>query len=90
MQAAYTQSVATITAANPAPARSAITVGQPARAHAGRIAAARQAHREALGNAAASRDTFLDIIVLLSVLMFLALATGVGMLVLGPTVHWPR
>jgi len=40
------------------------------------------------GWAAATQDRFLDVIVLLSVLMFLALATGVGALVLQAT--WPR
>jgi hypothetical protein len=38
--------------------------------------------RERQGNAAATRDMFMDIIVLISVLMFIALACGVGMLVL--------
>jgi hypothetical protein len=28
--------------------------------------------------------------VLLSVLMFLALAAGIGILILGPTLHWPN
>jgi hypothetical protein len=87
--AAYTHSVATITAVNPTPARGGRSVAQPVTAPSSRVRAAWRAHRDALGNAAAVRDTFLDVIVLLSVIMFLALAVGVGVLVLGPDVQWP-
>jgi hypothetical protein len=55
-----------------------------------RIRAASRRHRERLGDAAASRDASLDVIVILSVLMFIALVIGVGLLVLGPTLHWPH
>jgi hypothetical protein len=30
------------------------------------------------------------VVVLLSVLMFLALAAGIGILILEPTLHWPN
>jgi hypothetical protein len=42
----------------------------------------RQVRAERVGDAAAARDLFLDVIVLLSVAMFLVLALGVGILVL--------
>ena len=51
---------------------------------------AHRRHRAAAENAAATRDTFMDIVVLLSVLMFLALACGVGMLVLQSQVAWVK
>ncbi len=41
-----------------------------------------EARAEAAGAAASTRDLFLDVVVLLSVLMFLALAVGIGMLAL--------
>lgn len=37
-------------------------------------------HRNAAENAAATRDVFMDVMVILSVLMFIALAAGVGLL----------
>ena len=37
-------------------------------------------HRNAAENAAATRDVFMDVVVILSVLMFIALAAGVGLL----------
>ncbi len=40
---------------------------------------------ERRASAAAARDTFLDVVVLLSVVMFLALAAGIGMLALQNT-----
>jgi hypothetical protein len=53
--------------------------------------AAWQGRRERQGNAAATRDAFLDGVVLLSVFMFVLLASGVGILVLqATTLHWPR
>jgi hypothetical protein len=42
----------------------------------------RYARAEGAGDAAATRDLYLDVIVLLSVVMFLVLAVGVGILVL--------
>ena len=41
--------------------------------------------RRSKGAAAATEDRFMDVVVLLSVLMFLLLATGVGVLVLRST-----
>jgi hypothetical protein len=41
--------------------------------------------RERKASAAAVSDTFLDVVVLLSVVMFLALAAGIGMLALQST-----
>jgi hypothetical protein len=40
----------------------------------------RKGRRDRQENAAATRDVFMDIIVVLSVLMFIALASGVGVL----------
>lgn len=51
-------------------------IGSPARRQ------RRHAHAEQAGTAASVNDRFLDVIVLLSVVMFLALVVGVGMLVL--------
>jgi hypothetical protein len=79
--------VATITAVSPSSGRGAVSPaagGVPSR-----LSAAWRSHREAVSNAAAVRDPFLDVIVMLSVLVFLALAVGVGVLVLGPVLHWP-
>jgi hypothetical protein len=42
----------------------------------------RYARAERAGDAAAASDSFLDVIVLLSVLVFVALVAGVGVLVL--------
>ena len=47
-----------------------------------RSGTARKVRREQQGNAAATQDVFMDIIVLVSVLIFIALACGVGMVVL--------
>ncbi|HEU5270700.1 MAG TPA: hypothetical protein VFU36_12305 [Jatrophihabitans sp.] len=41
------------------------------------------------GAAAATRDRFMDAVVLISVLIFLILAAGVGLLVLRSTALWP-
>jgi hypothetical protein len=46
------------------------------------VAAAHTRRRSAAENAAATRDLFMDVVVVLSVLMFLALASGIGVLVL--------
>ncbi len=43
--------------------------------------------RQRAGDAAAVRDYFMDAIVVLSVLVFLGLVTGLGMLVIGQ--NWP-
>ncbi|MDQ1716313.1 MAG: hypothetical protein QOE89_266 [Pseudonocardiales bacterium] len=55
-----------------------------------RAANAWRSQRAAKADAAAVRDPFLDVVVLLSVLMFLALAAGIGILILEPTLHWPN
>ncbi|MGX7681993.1 hypothetical protein ACSMXN_24170 [Jatrophihabitans sp. DSM 45814] len=82
-----------------APSRTATSNRQPAAAPATtravvpvttRAADAWRARRAAKANAASVRDPFMDVIVLLSVLMFLALAAGVGLLALAPTLNWPR
>lgn len=52
--------------------------------------AAQRRRLAAAENAAATRDPFMDVIVLLSVLMFLALACGVGMLVLQSQLNWVK
>ena len=53
--------------------------------------AAWQRRRENQGNAAATRDAFMDVVVLVSVLMFVLLASGIGVLVLQTTsLVWPR
>jgi hypothetical protein len=48
----------------------------------------RSAHRNAAENAAAVRDVFMDVVVIASVIMFIALAAGVGLLALGPVATW--
>jgi hypothetical protein len=47
----------------------------------------RYARAERAGAAAAVRDRFLDLVVLVSVVVFLVLAFGVGMLVLQSALH---
>ena len=47
----------------------------------------RYARAEYAGAAAATRDRFLDVIVVLSVVVFLVLALGVGLLVLQSALH---
>jgi hypothetical protein len=44
--------------------------------------------RARLGDAAATRDPFLDVVVIMSVLMFIALVVGLGILVLSTSVNW--
>ncbi len=46
-----------------------------------------QSRTERAGQAAATSDLFMDVIVLLSVLVFLALVVGIGLLVLQATIH---
>jgi hypothetical protein len=70
-----------------APWKAHRVVGSSAASH---WRANRLARREAKANAAAVQDVFMDVIVVLSVLMFVALAAGVGLLVLqSANVHWP-
>ena len=47
----------------------------------------RQARAERAGVAATASDRFMDVVVLLSVVMFLVLALGVGLLVLQGALH---
>ena len=51
------------------------------------VAAVHNKHLAKAESAAATRDIFMDVIVLLSVLMFLALVSGVGVLVLQTQLH---
>lgn len=56
----------------------------------GRIRAWRERRRARYANAGAVRDIFLDVVVLLSVLEFLALVAGIGLLAMGSHAPWPR
>ncbi|UQX88393.1 hypothetical protein M6D93_19245 [Jatrophihabitans telluris] len=55
-----------------------------------RLRAAWRRHRARTANAAAVRDIFMDVIVLLSVLNFIAIVVGIGLLAMGSSAPWPR
>jgi len=53
--------------------------------------AARERRRAARANAAVAKDVFMDIVVLLSVIIFIALIAGIGLLALQTAfLHWPN
>lgn len=70
-----------------ATARQGARRGEPLRRQ---VAALHDKHLAKAEGAAATRDIFMDVIVLLSVLMFLALVSGVGVLVLQTQLHVTR
>ncbi|CAN5658937.1 hypothetical protein BH10ACT8_BH10ACT8_05800 [soil metagenome] len=57
---------------------------------AGPVRAAWRRHRARTANAAAVRDGFMDLVVIVSVLMFVAMVVGIGILALGSAVSWPN
>ncbi len=50
--------------------------------------AARETNEQVRPEAAASRDIFMDVIVIVSVILFFALAIGIGLLALGSHAPW--
>jgi hypothetical protein len=48
----------------------------------------RRNHRNAAENAAAVRDVFMDVVVIMSVIVFIALAAGIGLLAIQPLTLW--